>query len=157
MLSESSIKSSLISSPSNHKIVVWGEFEKDCAVLAKKISEHPNFDQKRTSLYAVPRGGLCPTAVIAYWLHTKEVYIASPWVVSHLYVTKFDFFIDNLFDTGNTYQQLTEGGTIGNFACVYAKMKIPPSKVLLGKQLNTDQYLILPWETGEHYALHTVK
>src|SRR3970040_2648852 len=134
--------------PSTNQVINWDEFQSDCLRLANKIAKHHLFDVNYSNFYCIPRGGLTPAAVLAYELKIKNVRMV-PVDHARSRLSAHDFIIDSLYDTGETYYDLLQWYGFVNYAFVYAKHNVPPDKVLLGRRIDTTNYLVFPWESGE--------
>ena len=126
-------------------IINWSQFDLDCRVLATLIGEHSFYNQRNTTFYAIPRGGFFVAARVAYYLNMDKdkLHVFNDQIVLGMY----DFIVDDIFDTGMTYNEILDMKSDTAFACLYAKERITsiPSKVLIGRQLKTEDHVYMPW------------
>lgn len=136
--------------------VSWDEFHKHAKELAEKIKQYRSFNK----IVAVSRGGLLPAGIIAYELDIRnvqtinmssydgeiqrtdsEIEIAADIGA----VDGHTVIIDDLADTGKTFQLLHRLYPQAVMAAVYAK---PQGSVFLDiyAQDIPDKWIVFPWD-----------
>ncbi len=135
----------------------WSEFHQDVKDLCKKIKESGEFDK----IIAISRGGLIPAAIIAYELNIRntETINFSSYdgnyerrrdeeieISGHIgNVNEKTLVIDDLSDSGRTYEILRRVYPQAKFVTVYAKAKGALQVDVFAKAM-PDEWLVFPWD-----------
>ena len=135
----------------------WSEFHQDVKDLCKQIKESGEFDK----IIAISRGGLIPAAIIAYELNIRntETINFSSYdgnyerrrdeeieISGHIgNVNEKTLVIDDLSDSGRTYEILRRVYPQAKFVTVYAKAKGAPQVDVFAKAM-PDEWLVFPWD-----------
>jgi len=130
------------------QVISFEEFKGDCRHLAAVIAE-----RQSRNLFGVMRGGMIVTLFIAHELKKSSVRVHpiynggylpyAPGLQPH----KNDIIIDDIFDTGKTELDLLSTWPHLTLAVLYSKnRKLTPKTVLVGRYIETTDYLILPHE-----------
>ncbi len=136
--------------------VNWDEFHKHAKELAEKIKAYRSFDK----IVAVSRGGLLPAGIIAYNLgirnvqtinmssYDDDVQRSDNEVEISADIGSVDentIIIDDLADTGKTFQLLHRIYPKAVMAAVYAK---PQGSVFLDIYARDipDKWIVFPWD-----------
>ena len=140
--------------------ISWDELSKDASELAAKLRGTP-----WTGIIAVARGGLIPAALIAQHLNIKRIetvciasyefqvqgktqilgqpkdvaYGGQNWIV-----------IDDLTDTGNTFEEVRKLLPAARYACLYAKPAGVKTTDIFIREVAQDTWVHFPWETGKN-------
>ncbi len=144
-----------------HSVVVTFEsFKETCRHLAAMIERN----YKPRMLFGVSRGGLLSALWISHYIerklpifpiyvngacpHCDNLHLVSSPVASP---SKEDVIIDDIYDSGKTYKDLTYWYDSYPMVFVYSKkeyFKTNSSKnIVVGDQILTDEYLYLPFES----------
>jgi len=141
----------------NDKIYVkWDEFHQDVKTLCDKIRQTGEYDK----IVAISRGGLVPAGIMSYELgirHTSVINIATYVGARHLkldevdkpeFVGKVDdktLIVDDLSDSGQTFNVLRRQFGGGKFVTVYAKPKGIGEVDIFAREL-PDKWVVFPWD-----------
>ncbi len=124
--------------------MTWNEIESLVTGLSKKILKLP---RTFTSITTVSRGGLIPARLIADQLGIKKIYVDKR-KISHN-----SLFVDDIFDTGNTYNQIIKRVDVPSkiiFATLFARRgKKYPEQLIYSKKTNNHEYVVFPWDKLE--------
>lgn len=142
--------------PSLRFNVGWEQFHQDAKALAWKLAQcYDPF----VGIIALTRGGMIPAAIIAYELKIK--YIDTFCLTSYEYQTQSQvtalkqplvwntkniLVIDDLTDTGKTFEYVQQLLPQCHYACVYVK---PAGKAAVDSYLtevSQDTWIHFPWD-----------
>lgn len=137
--------------------ITWDEFHKDTKELCKKIKEKGTFNK----IIAVSRGGLLPAGIIAYELNIRDVEVVnmstydgekqreiSDFELKSSDVGEVDehtLVVDDLSDTGNTFNLLRPMFSKACFVAVYAKTKGSSCVDVFARKM-PDSWIVFPWD-----------
>ena len=141
-------------------ILSWDEIEKDVIWLSEKIKK-TSLDFK--GLVSVSRGGLIPTGLLSRHLditiienisiesYTEGNQQSKLKQTTYLDLSKKDkgkgwLVIDDLVDTGETFNYIKNILPEATFCSVYAKPKGEKSTDIFSKSYAQDIWLTFPWE-----------
>lgn len=125
----------------------WGYVEHRCKLIAKDIESKYNLDQ--VNLIGVARGGMIPVTLVAHLLdkryqmldlHSymgKESGVMVEEYALKLNKDKVNIIIDDIFDTGKTFQYINNNYQIDRFYYVVDKRD--------GESKNLG-WIVFPWE-----------
>lgn len=137
--------------------ISWEQLWLDAKTLADKIKEER---PAIAAIIAVSRGGLIPAAIIAYELQVKfidTVCVSSYGVLNtrHNSITlkpaaNWDapttVVVDDLVDTGRTFEHIRLSLPRAFYAAVYAKPLGRPSADLVVAEVSQETWIDFPWE-----------
>jgi len=93
-----------------------------------------------TGLYGMPRGGLIPAVMISHRL-------GIPLIMDETQITETTLIIDDICDTGETFEKFSEKHPLSDFACLYFKPHTSSLKPLFSATtLHTNDWIVYPWE-----------
>lgn len=135
--------------------ISYETFEQDCLALAHRIKES-KVPVKR--LVAVTRGGMVPACLLAQWLDIREIHVLalSSYTGEHTCsdiksLACSDFkddaetvFVDDLYDSGQTYQYIKRQYPKARIAVIYTKQKVLLDFSAVKK--DQESWIIFPWE-----------
>lgn len=137
--------------------ITWDEFHKDTKELCAKIKNKGIFNK----IIAVSRGGLLPAGVIAYELNIRNTEVINMSTYDGNKQRKSQDFeldcssvgmtdeqtlvIDDLADTGNTFNLLRPMFPKACFVTVYAKEKGRASVDIFARKMS-DSWIVFPWD-----------
>ncbi len=137
--------------------ITWDEFHKDTKELCTKIKDKGTFNK----IIAVSRGGLLPAGIIAYELNIRNVEVVNMSTYDGNKQRKSEDFvldlssagaadeqtlvIDDLSDTGNTFNLLRPMFPKACFVAVYAKEKGSTSVDTFARKM-PDSWIVFPWD-----------
>ena len=136
--------------------ISWEKFHQDTKILAQKIQAYGTFDR----IVAVSRGGLMPAGILAYLLDIRncetinmssyddETYRSDEEIEISCHITNADehtLIIDDLADSGRTFNLLRKIFPKAVFACVYAKPHGKESCDLNALDI-PDNWVVFPWD-----------
>ena len=136
--------------------IKWEEFHQDVKNLCKQIKNNKNIDK----IVAISRGGLLPAGIIAYELDIRNCHsinIATYIGNEHKKLDKLEnledvgevnentLIIDDLADSGQTFNLLRKVYPNAVFATVYAKEK-GLKEVDLYSRILPDEWIVFPWD-----------
>ena len=137
--------------------ITWDEFHKDTKELCKKIKDKGTFNK----IIAVSRGGLLPAGIIAYELNIRNVEVVNmstyddnkqrnskDFVLDLSSAGAADeqtLVIDDLSDTGNTFNLLRPMFPKACFVAVYAKTKGSSCVDIFARKM-PDSWIVFPWD-----------
>ena len=136
--------------------ISWNEFHQHTKELASKIKESGEYNK----IIAVSRGGLFPAGILSYELdirNTQAVNISSydgeqqrndEAIIIDANVGKVDertLVVDDLSDTGKTFQLLHQMFPGAKFVSVYAK-PVGSAYVDIYAADVPDKWLVFPWD-----------
>lgn len=137
------------------KILHWEEFYKDVCVLGDHLNSFKTWDQ----IVAVTRGGLVPATVLARLLDIKHIHTfcissydgndqqgRAALHKIHQDASENILVVDDLVDTGKTFQEIREFIPNAHYTAVYLK---PAGRAQINswaQEVPQDQWLVFPWE-----------
>ena len=135
----------------------WQDFHQHTKSLAQKLKKAGSFSK----IIAISRGGLVPAGILAYELNIRDcntinissydgekqrdISDISFAVSSDIVDSSQVLIIDDLADSGRTFNLLRPYFPSATFACVYAKPKGIASVDLCAQEL-PDKWVIFPWD-----------
>ena len=137
--------------------ITWNEFHQDVKNLCKKIK---NSGKDFNKIVAISRGGFIPAGIIAYELDIRKTAVIniSTYVGSkHLkldevdnpeYVGRVDektLIVDDLSDSGQTFQVMRRQFPNGTYVTIYAK-KRGSQQVDIYERDMPEKWLVFPWD-----------
>ena len=137
--------------------ITWNEFHQDVKNLCKKIKQT---GQEFNKIVAISRGGLIPAGIIAYELGIRNsaVINISTYVGSeHLKIDEVDnphfvgkvdektLIVDDISDSGQTFEIMRRTFPVGKFVTVYAKKQGAQQADIFERQM-PDNWLVFPWD-----------
>lgn len=129
--------------------ITWEQVEKSCDELAQHIKN--NFYENDYELIGLARGGLIPAVIIAHKLGVRvkvldihsytDICQSGEMIVENsleLDATKKHIFIDDIYDTGATYEYVRN-----NYKCdeFYVLIDKPHSDIY------GNTWIVFPWES----------
>jgi xanthine phosphoribosyltransferase len=142
-------------------IITWEEIEKYSKKLGAAIAD--KFPQ-RTQLVAVSRGGLVPTALIAYQLgirytdticletYEKSIKLGRSRMIKSTtydpYEGKYTVVIDDIVDSGETLGTVRRCMPNAKFAALFSQLPNEPDLVI--QRIAADRWLRFPYEVNEY-------
>lgn len=145
-------------SQDNRLNISWSDINRDAALLAWKLDEIRKFK----GIIALSRGGLVPAAIIAYQLDIQ--YIDTYCITSYDHQTQDDcedlklprlfydmlredvLVIDDLVDTGHTFEHVKKSLPNCHYAAVYAKPKGKPHCDTFITEVAQHTWIFFPWD-----------
>lgn len=142
----------------NDKIYIsWPEFHQDVKNLCKKIKQT---NREYNKIVAISRGGLIPSGIISYELNirnsrvvniisynnekqSKLEKIDNPEIIGE--VNEKTLIIDDLSDTGQTFQIMRQNFPKGTYIAVYTKEKGKHLPDIYEKEM-PNKWLVFPWD-----------
>ncbi|MBI1327691.1 MAG: hypothetical protein GC136_08630 [Alphaproteobacteria bacterium] len=138
----------------------WDEIHEKCVALAEQVQSGSD---KFKGLVAVATGGLTPTHIIAKILGIKEIHAAcistyedeNPFqrakaVIHSLPLLEDEgagyLFIDDMIDSGRTFDILRLQYPKAKFACLYAKERSLQLADFMVEKMRENGWLVFPWE-----------
>lgn len=121
----------------------WADVEKLTAKLAGRIQ---NLGIIFNRIYTKSRGGLIPSRLIADKLGIDEIIVDKPILKSHI---KDSIFIDDIYDSGKTYKEYTNGRIYGGFFYIRKDVKAPEG-VIFAEITKDNSYIKFVWEKTEN-------
>ena len=137
--------------------ISWSDFHQDVKDLCKKIKDS---GQEFNKIVAISRGGFIPAGIIAYELDIRNsaVINISTYIGSkHLKLDEIDkpqsvgpvdektLIIDDISDSGQTFEIMRRTFPNGKFVTVYAKEKGLSQADIFGKQV-PEKWIVFPWD-----------
>ena len=134
----------------------WNDFHQHTKKLCQKIKAHGTYDK----IIAVSRGGLIPAGIIAYELNIRnneavnfssydnQESRATQDIEMSVHVGKVDektLVVDDLADSGRTFQVLRKYFPKATFVTIYAK-KQGASQVDIYAEDIPDKWIVFPWD-----------
>ncbi len=138
------------------RFLEFNEVKELCRTLSAKLDQ-----QKWTGIIVVTRGGLTPAALISQLLPNRDIRTIclksydedkKQKKVELLYDPKLPnqgegyLFIDEISDTGNTFNTLKKLYPKAKFVTLYAKPQGKGSADYVGEEVPQDQWIVFPWE-----------
>lgn len=141
-------------------ILDWERLAKDCDALAQKIKDSGKVPQK---MLAITRGGLGVATVLSRSLNIKDIetiglesYHGQEQSEEVKVIKDPDsrytvdtLIVDDLVDTGKTFEYLKSRTTNCVFACVYAKPKGKEFTDFHVADFEQHEWIEFPWEPYE--------
>jgi xanthine phosphoribosyltransferase len=150
-------------------VLSWDKIHADCDALAAKIGRHGQW----RGVIAVARGGLVPAALIARALGVRLVEAITVAGYDHQTKGKLKIIsafcppeagkdwlvIDDLSDTGRTFETLRSLMPAATFACAYVKPQGKPHVDFWLEEYPQTTWLYCPWEmragfSEKNYAVY---
>jgi xanthine phosphoribosyltransferase len=145
-----------------HFPVSWEELHRHAKALAWRLSERGPWK----GLVAVTRGGLVPAAIIARELEIRLIDTACVASYDHQYqrsarvlkdiVDPGDgdgwLVIDDLVDTGKTFDLLRKRVPKAHFATIYAKPAGRPLVDTFITEVSQDTWIFFPWDVELQFS-----
>ncbi len=141
----------------NKIYINWDEFHQSVKNLCTKIKTMGEFEK----IIAVSRGGLIPAGIIAYELNIRNTEVVNISSYDNNYdrrddkdielninVDKADektLIVDDLADTGRTFQILRQFYPQAKFVSVYAKDAGQNEVDVFAKRM-PDDWIVFPWD-----------
>lgn len=139
------------------KTIEWDEIFTDCQKLAQLVMESGGFPNK---ILCVTRGGLFPAALLARHLNIDNIetiglqsYDPDMQQSQISMIKKPDpqyfsgaLIVDDLVDTGQTFQYLRQKTSNCVFACLYAKPAGEAMTDFYVRSFPQDEWIDFPWE-----------
>ena len=137
--------------------ISWEEFHQDVKNLCKKIKDS---GQKFNKIVAISRGGFIPAGIVAYELGIRNsaVINISTYVGSkHLKLNEVDhpdsvgkvdektLMIDDISDSGQTFEVMRRTFPNGKYVTVYAKER-GASQADIFERKFPEKWLVFPWD-----------
>ena len=133
---------------SDKTYVTWDEVERQCLSIATDITD--KFDLDKVNLIGVARGGMIPVTLVAHQLdlrfqmldlHSYNDKNSGDMIVENqlkLSKDKVNIIIDDIYDTGKTFDYINNHYQIDKFYYIIDKRDIPD----IG-------WVVFPWEIDE--------
>ena len=136
--------------------ISWNDFHQDVKALAAKIKTAGTFNK----IIAISRGGLLPAGILAYELdirNSQAINISSydndekrktEDIEFEAHVGNVDentLVVDDLADSGRTFEVLRKYYPKATFVTVYAKEK-GASQVDVYAEDKPDEWIVFPWD-----------
>ena len=137
--------------------ISWEEFHQDVKNLCKKIKDS---GQEFNKIVAISRGGFIPAGIVAYELGIRNsaVINISTYVGSkHLKLNEVDhpdsvgkvdektLIIDDISDSGQTFEVMRRTFPNGKYVTVYAKER-GASQADIFERKFPEKWLVFPWD-----------
>ena len=135
--------------------VSWDQLHRDAKALAWRLADLGPW----TSVVAITRGGLVPSAIIARELEIRMIDTVCVSSYEHQSQSGIDvikaaqgdgegvLLIDDLVDTGRTAKVVREMMPKAHFATVYAKPEGRPMVDSYITEVSQDTWIFFPWDT----------
>ena len=135
--------------------VSWEQLHRDAKALAWRLADIRPW----TSVVAITRGGLVPSAIIARELEIRMIDTVCVSSYDHQSQSSIEIIkpaqgdgesvllIDDLVDTGNTAKVVREMMPKAHFATVYAKPEGRPMVDSYITEVSQDTWIFFPWDT----------
>lgn len=139
------------------RYINWSEFHQHTKELCKKIKASGEYNK----IVAISRGGLIPAGIIAYELNIRNNEAINFSSYDDHYERRSDeeieisghvgnvdektLIVDDLSDSGRTFQILREVYPSARFVTVYAKEKGAPMVDIHAVDL-PDDWIVFPWD-----------
>ncbi|MBX2853974.1 MAG: xanthine phosphoribosyltransferase [Rhodobacteraceae bacterium] len=149
--------------------VSWDQLHRDSRALAWRLDRQgPLEGGKWRTVVAVTRGGMVPACILARELDIRVVDSIS--VKSYDHQTQSEavvlkapdpgvvgegegvLIVDDLVDTGRTFELIRELYPKAHFACVYAKPQGRPLVDSFITEVSQDTWIFLPWDMALMYV-----
>jgi len=142
----------------NTVTISWADMQDDAAALSKKLE-----GRQWKGIIAVTRGGMVPAALLSRTLDIKliETLCLSSYedqYQGHVQLIKKPehigkgegwLVVDDLVDTGATYEYARLLFPEAYYACLYAKPKGAPKTDVHVKDFDQETWITFPWEVEE--------
>lgn len=141
----------------NKIYISWEDFHKDAKGLATLLKEQNHFNK----VIAISRGGLIPAGIVTYELDIRNCETVNMSSYDDNYIRRDDtdielsakiadvdehtIFIDDLSDSGRTFQILRQLFPKAKFASVYAKPQGQKYADIFYKEV-PDDWIVFPWD-----------
>ena len=143
-------------------IITWDQIQDYCAELARQILDR---GLRHERILAVTRGGLFPAGILARELDIREIdtvgvagYTDQSRSESRLIKDCAANFkssvlvVDDLVDTGQTFELLHRGGITGTYATLFAKPEGREQTDLYLEDVDQHVWVRFPWDTRRQYV-----
>lgn len=147
----------------NNKIyLTWQDVEECIARIYNEIC-WTLVNPRSFEIVTVIRGGLIPATLLAHKLNIERIH-----VIPKIHPTQEEFikdliilpstktkllFIDDIYDTGKTYQQIRNVLFEYDFKPCFLVMKHAPQNIpqpyYPGRTMFSDQWVVFPWEVND--------
>jgi hypoxanthine phosphoribosyltransferase len=135
----------------NREHLSWNDIENLVKVIGNKIKEK---NEKYDSVIGIKNGGIIPARLISKELEINEIEFISinPDQSNKFYYRikndKKYLLIDEIYDTGKTFLTVKDylKNIEYNFACLISRYTIQDDKIIIGKILNNEKWIVFPWE-----------
>lgn len=137
------------------KVLSWDEFYTDVSTLGAHLTSLKQWDQ----IVAVTRGGLVPATVLARILDIKHIHTfcissydgddqqgGAELHKIHQDASDRILVVDDLVDTGKTFQEIRQHIPNAHYTAVYLKPAGRQQINSWAKEVAQDQWLVFPWE-----------
>ena len=137
--------------------ITWQEFHQQVKFLAQKIKQE---NISISQIVAISRGGLIPAGILSYELGIRNCNLINMssydgetrrndtdvFIANTLPDIKEDtLIVDDLSDSGRTFNILRELYPNARYACVYTKPKGIKSTDIYAQEL-PDKWVVFPWD-----------
>ena len=134
----------------------WEDFHNDVKTIANKIKQSGKYDK----IVAISRGGFIPAGILAYELDIRNSAVVNMKTYvgdEHLSVeTVWDstgvgevdektLIVDDLTDSGQTFNVMRKYFPLAKYVAVYAKPKSLKTADITAKEL-PDKWVVFPWD-----------
>lgn len=100
-----------------------------------------------TEIYTISRGGLIPARLIADKLDIKIIHVDKE-------VPDNSLFIDDIYDTGKTFENVTKGNKTILFGTLFGRKDMKfPENVTFAEETVGSEYIVFPWDKQEYAKL----
>ena len=135
--------------------VSWDQLHRDAKALAWRLADMGPW----TSVVAITRGGLVPSAIIARELEIRMIDTICVSSYDHQNQSAIEvikpaqgdgegvLLVDDLVDTGQTAKVVREMMPKAHFATVYAKPEGRPMVDSYITEVSQDTWIFFPWDT----------
>jgi xanthine phosphoribosyltransferase len=141
--------------------VSWDQIHRDSKALAWRLLDEGAFN----GIVAITRGGMIPACIIARELNIRliETFCISSYdnqdqrqadILKGLDTIGNGegwLVIDDLVDTGGTFNLVREHLPHAHYACVYAKPKGVPTADSFITEVSQDTWVYFPWDMESQY------
>lgn len=153
--------------------ISWEELHRNAKALAwKLLDKGPLEGGKWKGIIAVTRGGMVPACIIARELEVRhiETFCISSYNDKEQTITKILkkpetvegdgkgwLVIDDLVDTGKTFEIARKSFPMAHYACIYTKPKGEKQTDTFVASFSQDTWLHFPWDLEIQYATPLAK
>lgn len=126
------------------RILSWAQIEQDCAALIKKIEPPVRI------ILPVSRGGFVPATIIAYARKMPIEHMVLPFGGVTMSSERPDILIvDDICDTGKTFDALRVRFPRAKYAALYAKPEGTPRCTYFVTEVPQHVWLVFPWAPAD--------
>ncbi|MCB9988253.1 MAG: xanthine phosphoribosyltransferase [Rhodospirillales bacterium] len=136
-------------------VLEWAEIHKDCDALAAKLN-----DREWHGIIAITRGGLAPVSLMARALDNKMIETLCMASYDHQDQEKLEVLkavehigdgegwlvVDDLSDTGKTFEEVRKMLPAAHYACLYVKPMGQPHADTYIRAYEQHVWINFPWE-----------